>query len=220
MAQSIKSHQEQRNRFMAQSITLNQTQINSCLTVVNRLTTPNANLERLPKPLFTKLKATHHALAKPILEKHQYKPTTEKLLNALINNCDKSGISRVSQRYLAYELRMSTKTIERHMKILVADGVIEYRKNGYLVSNTTTLLFLQTKLRYETDKMSDNLTPSEAAPERKPREGFEETEIRETDELADALTAQESENWDDYIAPSEEFVKEKMKELKALLLNR
>lgn len=179
-------------------------------------TTTNFQKTYLPKPLFKKLKAIHHDLAKPIIEQHQYKPTTEKLLRALINNSDKNGVSRVSQRFLAFELRVSTKTIERHMAKLVADKVIDYRKNGYLVSNTTILLFIKPELPYETDKMSTNLNPPEAPLKEAPSGGVLGKENKSAESLANALPAQEEQIWDDFIPLSSQEL-EKGKSLMAKL---
>jgi hypothetical protein len=203
---------------MAQSITSNVKQINSQSTVVNRLTTRNPNLESLPKQLFAKMKALQHVEADKIIRKLNYRPALAALLHALINCCDKSYQTRVAQQTLAEKLLCSPRTIIRLLDRLESDGLISRKRWGWKVSNTTVLLFLGYKSHNICDKMSDNLTPSEPPQEGRLSEGISESEKRGPDEPFEGLTAQEADIFDDYIAPSVDFVKEERRKQRELLL--
>lgn len=202
---------------MAQSITSNVKQINSQSTVVNRLTTPISNLERLPNSLFAKLKAQQHAKADEAMRPFVYRVAVRATMHELINCCDKLGYSRAAQQRVASRLGCSLSTVQRHYNMFVRDGLIAKQKTGWKHTNLTTLLFLQHWKFNKDVKMNHYLTPSEAAPERKPQEGLKETEKRGAEEPFGGLSAQEQQNWDDYIPASDEVKSDALRKMREML---
>ena len=205
------------DQLMAHSIPSNHIDNNSQTTIVRSVTTRKFN--SLPPREFSALKARQHAQAEKIIIENKYKTPIAATFHELINLINGSGISRVSRETLSKKLRCTVRTIGRHLDRLETDHVISRKKNGWRVSNATTVLFVQHELNHKEDKRSSYLTPHDSLRENHHEGGLKQPKREVAFAFADASEAPQEHEEQELTDEQKEHAKNMFKILKEMLSN-
>lgn len=140
---------------MRNIVTVANTQVNSQIQKTDY--TPS---HYVPRQEYNQIKSTQYKHIELICQQKNYNPRIEKILKTLVGNSHCSGLSSISRQTIAKINRCHIRTVHRIMARLRDDGVISCAKNGWKVSNTTTILVVQHLNYNKSDILSHSINSS------------------------------------------------------------
>jgi len=108
----------------------------------------------LPRAAHCKLRAQQHAKIKGLCEEKKIPKIKEDYLHELLNCSNLNLETNVSQKEISERLRVSTRTIRRYEKDMLARGLIQSEARGWRQTNAKALLVTKHLKHHKGDNMS------------------------------------------------------------------